>query len=149
MKSRIHMAAGMLATLLIAAFFTSTVLVELFGSHEAVAAVKCLIVFPGLFILVPSIALTGAMGFALSKTRGGRLVEKKKRRMPFIAMNGILVLLPSAVYLYLLSSEGRFGPAFYAVQAAELLFGATNLILMSLNIRDGLRLTGRMRHNGG
>jgi hypothetical protein len=121
MKSRIHMAAGMLATLLIATFFTSTVIVELFGSHEAVAAVKYLIVFPGLFILVPSIALTGAMGFALSKTRGGRLVEKKKRRMPFIAMN---------------------------VQAAELLFGATNLALMSLNIRDGLRLTGRLRHKG-
>jgi len=33
------------------------------------------------------------------------------------------------------------------VQAVELVAGAINLTLMFLNIRDGLRLTGRLRSN--
>jgi hypothetical protein len=68
-----HLLAGLLATLTIAVFFTSTLLVELFGSHAAIASIKQLIVFPGLFILVPAIAATCGTGFALSKhTRGPR-----------------------------------------------------------------------------
>jgi hypothetical protein len=31
------------------------------------------------------------------------------------------------------------------VQAIELLAGATNLMLMGLNVRDGLRTAGRLR----
>jgi hypothetical protein len=63
--------------------------------------------------------------------------------MPFIAANGIIVLMPAAFYLALLASRGDFGRIFYAVQAVELIAGAFNLSLMVLNIRDGLRLTGR------
>lgn len=73
MKQNIHFIAGILATLTIATFFTSTIAVELFGSHDAVATVKSLIVIPGLFILVPAIAATGGSGFALSKSRQGGL----------------------------------------------------------------------------
>ncbi len=40
---------------------------------------------------------------------------------------------------------GSFDTTFYAVQALELLAGATNLTLMGLNVRDGLRMTGRLR----
>ena len=84
MTKKVHLLAGLLATLTIATFFLSTVIVELFGSHQAVATVKHLIVMPGLFILVPAIMATGGSGFALSKTQKGRLVETKKKRMPFI-----------------------------------------------------------------
>jgi hypothetical protein len=42
------------------------------------------------------------------------------------------------------ASRGDFGSLFHAVQAVELIAGAINLALMSLNIRDGLRLTGRL-----
>jgi hypothetical protein len=56
MPKQIHLIAGLLATLTIATFFLSTVLVGLFGSPEAVASVKTLIVMPGLFVLVPAIA---------------------------------------------------------------------------------------------
>ena len=142
MKSKIHLAAGMSATLLIATFFSSTLIVELFGSHGAIRTIKHLIVFPGVFILVPLIAATGATGFALSKIRHGRLVDRKKRRMPFIAANGILILLPSAIYLDRLASANTFDQVFYSVQALELIAGAVNLTLMGLNIRDGLRLKG-------
>jgi hypothetical protein len=106
-----------------------------------VASVKRLIVFPGLFVLVPARAATGGSGFALAKTRGGSLVEAKKRRMPFIALNGLLVLVPCAIALHLWASAESFDGRFYAVQALELVAGALNLTLMSFNLRDGLRLS--------
>lgn len=145
MPKKIHFLVAIIATLTIATFFTSTVLVELFGSHEAIATVKNLIVLPGLFILVPAIVATGGSGFFLSKTKKGRLVETKMKRMPFIAANGLLVLLPAAIFLDQWASAGSFDTRFYLVQAAELLAGAINLTLMGLNMRDGLRLSGRVR----
>ena len=143
MAKIVHLIAGLLATLMISIFFFSTIIVELFGAPEAVAMVKGLIVIPGLFILVPAIAVTGGSGFALSKFRQGRLVNTKKKRMPFIAANGLLVLLPSAIFLDLWASTGKFDTPFYTLQSVELLAGAVNITLMSLNIRDGLRLSGR------
>ena len=144
MKQVVHLCAALLAMTLIALFFCSTLLVELFGSESAVAAVKRLIVFPGLFVLVPAIAATGGSGFSLASGRRGALVDAKKRRMPFIALNGLLVLVPCAVVLHLWASAGAFDGRFYAVQALELAAGALNLLLMSLNLRDGLRLSGRL-----
>ena len=64
--------------------------------------------------------------------------------MLFIAGNGVLILIPAALYLSALASRGEFDGIFYSVQAIELIAGAINLTLMSLNIRDGLRLTGRL-----
>ncbi len=145
MPKQIHFIAGLSATLTIATFFVSTVIVELFGSHEAVAAVKALIVMPGLFVLVPAIAVTGGSGFFLSKSRQGRLVEIKKKRMPFIAANGLLVLIPCAICLNRWAAVGAFDTTFYLVQGIELLAGAANLALMGLNIRDGLRISGGFR----
>lgn len=145
MLRMLHLLAALIATLTIATFFTATLFVELFGSHMDVASIKHLIVFPGLFILVPAIAMTGGSGFALSKTRQGRLVEAKKKRMPFIAANGLLVLLPAAIFLNLWAAQGAFDSRFYLLQAVELLAGAINLLLMGLNMRDGVKLTGRFR----
>lgn len=145
MPRKIHLIAGCIATLTIAAFFMSTVLVELFGSHEAVATLKRLIVVPGLFILLPAIAATGGSGFHLAKFRRDRLVGIKKKRMPFIAANGVVVLIPCAIVLNHLATAGAFNTTFYAVQSLELLAGAVNLVLMGLNIRDGFNLSGRLR----
>lgn len=147
MKTKIHLLAAFTATLTIATFLTATILVELFGSHEAIAQVKHLIVIPGLFILIPALAITGATGFSLSQSRTGRLVENKKKRMPFIAANGILILLPSAIMLNLWAQTGTFNANFYVVQAVELMAGSLNLFLMGWSIRDGLRLTGRFKTN--
>lgn len=142
MINKIHPVTAIIATLCIATFFLSTILVELFGSHESIAMVKNLIVMPGLFILVPAIAATGGTGFTLSKGRKGRLVEIKKRRMPFIGANGLLILLPTAIFLDQWATSGSFDTTFYIVQGLELTAGAVNLTLMSLNIRDGLKMTG-------
>lgn len=145
MLSILHRVAASAAVLCIATFFSATIFVELFGTAESIATLKSLIVWPGLFILVPSIALTGASGFALAKSRSGKLVQQKKKRMPFIAINGILVLIPCAVLLVHWASVGVFDTDFYMVQGVELLAGATNLILMGMNMRDGLRMSGRFR----
>ena len=145
MKKNIHFTAGILATLTIATFFTSTIIIELFGSHDAVATIKSLIVLPGLFILISAIAATGGTGFAISKSRKGRLVQVKQKRIPFIGANGILVLIPCAIFLDRWASAGIFDTTFYIVQGIELVAGAVNLTLMSMNIRDGLKLSGRFR----
>jgi hypothetical protein len=144
MKTRVHFVAASVAFLTILLFFTSTAAVELTGSHEAITTVKRLIVF-GLFILVPAIATTGVTGFLLAKSRSGNLVQAKKKRMPIIGANGLLVLVPSAIYLNHLAGAGAFGAEFVAVQVVELLAGAANLTLMGINLRDGMRVTGRLK----
>jgi hypothetical protein len=145
MPKRAHLVAGILAPLCIATFFLSTIGLELFGSQEAVAQLKSLIVMPGLWILVPAIAAAGGSGMFLGRSRKGRLVDAKRKRMPFIAANGLLVLLPCAIVLDRWAAAGSFDSTFYIVQAIELLAGATNLTLMGLNVRDGLRMAGRLR----
>jgi len=64
--------------------------------------------------------------------------------MPIIAANGVLVLIPSALFLAWKAGAGAFDTAFYAVQAVELIAGAVNVTLLSLNMRDGLRMTRRL-----
>ena len=145
MPKKIHLIAGLLATLTIATFFMGTLAVELFGTAESVALVKALIVMPGLLILVPAIAITGGSGMYLSKSRRGRLVESKKKRMPFIAANGLLIMIPCAIFLNRWAAAGTFDTAFYVVQALELLVGAVNLSLMGMNVRDGFTMSGRVR----
>jgi hypothetical protein len=65
----------------------------------------------------------------------------------FIGVNGILVLIPCALALDHWASMGAFDTGFYVVQGVELIAGAVNLILMGMNMRDGLRLSGRLRRS--
>ena len=138
----LHRAAAMSAFLLILAFFTSSLIVELLGSPEAIATVKQSIVY-GIGLLIPMMALTGITGAKLAPNASSGPIGSKKKRMPVIALNGLLVLVPAALYLNNLAGQGRFDTAFYTVQAVELLAGFINLVLMSLNIRDGRQLIRR------
>ncbi len=146
MLKRIHPLAGNIAFLMILTFWTSTVVAELFLPVAAVVAVKQAIPW-GLLILVPALAITGASGFRIAGAASDPRIAAKKRRMPFIAGNGVLILIPAALGLSVLASRQEFDGLFYAVQAVELIAGAVNLALMSLNIRDGLRLTGRLNNS--
>lgn len=140
----IHPIAGSIAIITIATFWLSTALSELFAPPEVVTLVKTTVPW-GFLVLIPALAATGGTGFALAKNKAVGLVNAKRRRMPLIAANGILVLIPSALFLASKARAGEFDLLFYAVQALELLAGATNLVLLSLNARDGLRLKGRFR----
>jgi len=135
----------MLAIFTIAIFWLSTALSELFASEATIIAVKTAIPW-GFFLLIPALAAAGGSGFALAKGRRVGLVGVKRKRMPFIAANGILVLIPSALFLASKAKAAQFDAAFYLVQAIELAAGAANLALLALNMRDGLKMTGRFRH---
>ncbi len=145
MPKIVHRFAGIVAPLCVTTFLVSTSLVGLFGSHAALAQVKSLIVSPGLLILIPALALAGGSGAFLSRNRKGALVAAKKSRMPFIAANGLFVLVPCALLLNYWAQRELVGPLFVAVQALELIAGSVNLTLMTRNIIDGLRLSGRIR----
>src|SRR5579863_7538051 len=144
MTKFIHPMAGMLALLTIAAFWLSTALTELFASYSAVTAVKTAIPW-GFLLLIPALAAAGGSGVILAKGRRTGLLGAKLKRMPIIAANGVLVLIPSALYLASKATAGEFDAAFYAVQALELAAGAANVTLLALNMRDGLKMAGWLR----
>lgn len=143
MKIIIHRVAGSVAFLTIVAFWLSTILSELFGSEEVIVTVKTSIPW-GFIILIPALAATGGSGFKLAQGRKNELIGSKAKRMPFIAANGVLVLVPAAFYLAHKANTGVFDNTFYWVQSLELLAGGLNIALLGLNIRDGLKLNGRL-----
>ncbi len=142
MKSRFHAAAGAIALITILCFWTSTIISELFLSYGAVTMVKRAIVY-GLVLLIPAMAITGASGMALSKSRNGKLVDLKKKRMRILAINGILVMIPAALFLSWKASAAEFDTIFYSIQVVELSVGTIQITLLTKNFRDGLRLAGR------
>ncbi|MCD1633078.1 hypothetical protein K7H91_04780 [Martelella mediterranea] len=144
MLKTMHPIAGALALVLITTFWLSTVMAEVFAGPELVALVKAAIPW-GFLLLVPLLALAGLSGFRLAGKMRGPLVVAKRRRMPIIAANGILVLIPCALFLASKAEAGAFDASFYAVQAIELVLGAVNIALMAMNMRDGLRMKGRRR----
>ena len=143
MKTRIHALAGGIGFLVILTFWTSTVISELFASYATVTAVKQWILY-GMIILIPALAIAGGSGMVMGGKRTDAPAMAKKRRMPFIAANGLLILVPSAFYLASKASAGAFDHWFYGVQILELIAGAANLTMMGLNIRDGMVMTGRI-----
>lgn len=141
----IHALCGSIAMLSIATFWTSTLVSELFLGHAAVALVKHAIAFVGIPVLTVAMMVTGATGRRLARGRQGRLLAQKQRRMPVLAGNGLLVMLPAAFFLCFKAAGGQFDLAFYLVQGIELGVGLVQLTLMGRNLLDGLRLSGRLR----
>lgn len=142
--ARLHAAAGTLAFALILSFWSSTVVVELAGSWSAVTTVK-LTIAGCLPVLVAALATTGLTGRALVGPAPKGLAAAKLTRLKIAAANGVLILIPAALFLAIRAAGGRFDPAFAFVQGVELIAGPVNLVLLGLNIRDGLRMSGRLR----
>ena len=143
MKTKLHALAGIIAFFTILSFWGSTLFSEIFVSHETIAMVKGYIL-KGMFILIPAMIIVGASGMSLGSQRQDALALSKKKRMPIIALTGILILLPAAFFLEARATNGTFDLWFYIVQGIELIAGASNLRLMGMNIRDGLKMTGRI-----
>ncbi len=140
MRTIIHAGAGTVAMILIAAFLTATAISELFLDDAAILSVKKAIL-TGLCLLIPFLAIAGGSGFSLARGRHSPSIEKKRRRMKIIAANGLLILLPLAILLYLRATSGRFDGLFYGMQMLEVLAGIFQLSLLVLNFRDGRRMT--------
>lgn len=144
MKAIAHAAAGTLAMMLVSAFLAGSVYAELTFDTTLIADVKRLILY-GLCLLIPAMAVTGASGFSLGRGRPGGIVDAKRNRMLVIAANGLLVMLPSAIWLDMQASERAFGMAFFVVQFIEIAGGLVQFYLLGRNFRDGLKLSGRLR----
>lgn len=141
MTPRIHALAGLMALLTISLFMSATLIAGLFLSVERVVWVKQQIV-NGLWILIPLLMITGGSGFSLGRNRAHPLILQKQLRMPRIALNGLLILVPSALFLSGRAEAGVFDGWYYGVQGLEFLAGAMNLIWMGRNVHDGRRLRG-------
>jgi hypothetical protein len=141
---KVHLVAGILGFALIVTFWTSTIVSEAFGSAATVASVKHAILW-GMLLLVPAMAAVGGTGFRLAGKSTAAVIARKRRRMPAIALNGLLILVPAAFFLAARAGAGQFDAAFYAVQGLELAAGAVNIALMSLNMRDGFAMTRKRR----
>lgn len=144
MIKRIHPVAGGIALLTVAAFWLSTAISELVGTETHIVAVKTAIPW-GFLVLIPALAAAGGSGMKLAGGSRAGVIGSKAKRMPFIALNGILVLVPCAFFLAHKAQLGQLDTSFYAVQAVELLAGAVNLTLLGLNMRDGLKLRSKSR----
>lgn len=144
MLKRVHPVAGGIALATILTFWLSTVVSEALLSPATTMAVKTAIPW-GFLLLIPALMAAGASGFKLSRGNRRGVVGAKAKRMPFIAANGLAILVPSALYLATKAAAGDYDAGFYIVQAIELIAGAINISLLGLSFRDGLRLKGRLR----
>ncbi len=111
MKKVIHPIAGTIAMLCIGSFWLSTLISELFLSQESILLVKHAIL-QAMWVMIPAMAITGGSGFALSSERKGNLLAGKKRRMQFIAANGIFDSFALRVLPVWQSRRGRNGHYF-------------------------------------
>jgi len=102
-------------------------------------AVKTAIPF-GFIILVPALIATGVSGFRLNAGRTAPLAQRKQRRMPFIVVTGVVILIACALYLASAARAHSFDKIFIVVQAIELIVGAVNISLLRANMRDGRQM---------
>jgi hypothetical protein len=138
--------AGLAALGLVGTFWTASVVVELVGDRDLIATTKQAIAW-GLLLLVPAVMTTNATGFRELRRRTPRgravprLLARKLRRGVAVAILGVTVLVPCALWLaWTTADPGPLTGTFHVVQAIELAVGAVNLVLLSLNARDGFRM---------
>lgn len=147
MKRNAHAIAGVIGFLCILFFVLSTAYSELFGSLETIAATKS-VNFKGMFLLVAALLGAGGSGVSLLGKRQDGLALTKQKRGPIAFMTSVFILLPSSYFLARWAATGTFGTWFYAVQTIELLASGLVIAMISLNIRDGMALTGRIAAQG-
>mgnify|MGYP003109623425 CR=1 FL=1 len=137
---KLHAASATIALLLISTFFLSSLVSEIIGDKALIITVKTYI-FYAIWILLPTMAIAGITGNKLAPNAKSGVIGMKKKRMPFIAANGVLILIPAAIFLKNTAVSGTLDTTFYTVQIIELFAGFINISLMTLNLKDGLSLS--------
>lgn len=135
----IHKTAAILAFILITSFLTSTIIADLLSTPEQIAQVKSTILMfiPGLILAMMA---TGISAKKLYSSALKGVFKVKQSRMKIAAINGTFILLPAAIVLAKWSALGQFDGLYWTVQILEIIAGMTNLTMIGLNIRDGIRL---------
>ncbi|MBZ4022802.1 hypothetical protein CKO11_10055 [Rhodobacter sp. TJ_12] len=139
---KIHAAAGAVAMLLIAGLQLTLLRHELAGLPTETAPLRAGILWVVILGLLPAMAVAGGSGAKLARGALSPWVARKMARMKRIAALGLGLLVPLAVLLAWLAAQGRIGAGFVALTQLERLAALTNLVLLGLNMRDGL---GRAR----
>ncbi|CAI3950561.1 hypothetical protein [Commensalibacter communis] len=134
-----HRIAGIIALMMLLIFWFSTVITELMGNVDYIKNVKSCIPY-GFILLIPALMIVGGTGFKLAGKSQTPILQKKKTRMPFIAFNGLAILIPCAFYLRYLAIHEQFDLVFVFIQIIELIVGGINIALLILNVKAGLQL---------
>lgn len=148
-KSRLkktHKIAAIVAFILIATFQISTISVELFGTNTQISAVKSIILML-IPLLILAMITTGVTANKLYPGTMKGIFKVKQLRLKIAAINGLIILLPSAIVLAKWSAVAQFDSIYWTVQAIEIIAGMTNLTMIGLNIRDGIRLARKAPKN--
>ncbi|MGR3376621.1 hypothetical protein [Salipiger abyssi] len=140
----IHGASGATALLVIASFWSLAFVSEFFAAPGTVILLRQIILY-ALPLLVLALASAGASGARLAGRSKAPQIVAKMGRMRVAALNGLLVLIPSAVFLGLRAQAGDLSGAFGYVQLLELCAGALNIVLLGLNMRAGMAMKARKR----
>lgn len=140
---RVHLIATVLAVLVISTFFITSLVAELGGDPFFIRSVKRRILYfiPLLVFVMPALAITGNK---LARNSTSPQVLKKQRKMKWVGINGLMLVM-LAVFLYYRSHYHDIDLVFLLAQLAELVLGFINLLLMVLNARSGLQLSGRLK----
>ena len=144
----LHAVTSAIGLLTIMTFFAATVLAEAAGDTGTILQVKTAIAW-ALGALVPTMAAAGVSGRLLAGASQAPVIRRKVRRLQVVAVLAGAVLIPSALTLSWLAHHGRFDAIFAIVQSLELLAGATNVVLLGLNMRDGFRFRAVRRPGRG
>ena len=137
----LHAASGAVALVTICAFWLSALAVEIVLAPAGTVAVRTAILY-ALPVLVVALAIMGGSGARLAGRSKSPIIRAKQHRMAVAAANGLLILVPSAVFLGWCAQEGDLGMTFAVVQIVELVVGATNFVLLGLNMRVGMAMRG-------
>jgi len=138
---KVHVTATIIASLTIGSFFCFSLIAEITGKDLFIQQVKAGILYclPILLVAMPMLAISGKK---LAGNSNSPVVATKTKRMKLIAFNG-LILISLAIYLYYHATFKTIDKTFLYFQIGELLIGALNLGLIVLNIKSGLKLSGK------
>ncbi len=135
-----HRFAGLVALGITSLFWLSTVLALAFGSEAILAGVKLSVLY-GIAFQLMAVLVAGLTGRLLAINRLKEpLVARKLKRMLTAGAISFVVLLPSSVYLALRFQDTSPDFQWKLVQGVELVAGAVVIVLLMLNMRDGLAL---------
>ena len=146
MVRKIHAAAGGGAMLAISGFILITLVAETSGDVTNVISAKETIA-RGIPVLVAMLVVTGASGHYLGRGWKNSLVQRKRQRMKQVALNGLFILVPCALYLAWKARTGTIDGWFMAVQGLELAAGTLNVALLGRNMGDGIVMWKRRRRS--
>ncbi len=139
---RVHLGASLGAVSVIVMFLASSAITDLTGNAGEIRVVRHAIVY-ALPLLAACLASAGLTGYRLAGGSSSPVLRRKQRRLKAAAAIGLAVLVPCALILNDLTTSVTSGAAVGALEVTEMVFGALNLCLLSLNLFDGLRITHR------